>query len=1038
MKKVLLFIFSALIVFSTSTLAQETTITGTVSDASGSLPAVTVQIKGTTSGTVADFDGNYTITANQGDILVYSFVGFTTQEITVGSQTVINVTMVEDVAQLAEIVVIGYGQTTVKDATGSVAAVSAEDFNEGVISSPEQLIQGKTAGVQITSTSGAPGAGVELRIRGTNSVRSNNNPLFVVDGVPLGGGNTSAATADLGFGSNPDSNPLTFLNPADIASISVLKDASSAAIYGSRGANGVVFITTKKGRGAGAIEFGSTLSFSGTAKRYPLLKANEEPYFLSGVGQYGGDSKLQDYGANTDWQDYIFRTGISNKQHLGYSRGYTNGTIRASFGYEDQQGIIEESGLKRISGMLMGTRSLMDNKLNLSLKGIYSNVNMDNAPVNGSAGFQGDILGAAYSANPTWPTDEDFDAGGQIHPGNFLKKFQGTSKTDRAIVNFTADYKILDGLIFKATYGMDWSSGETVSIANAEGRNLGDAVFGNGLAGLGRLDKMSHLGEFTVNYNKKFGNSHLDIVAGYSIQSFRSQGLNATGWGFNSLDFNVMEADFLNGVEKLETLGTGDFIQQFGLTDDLRGGTETNGAFVNALIPTVETQYFSAPSGINVSSISGDRFDNTDYLQSYFGRVNYTLSDKYLVTVTVRADGSSRFGTDNRTGIFPSGAVAWKVHEEGFMPDAFSTLKVRGGYGVVGNQDGLGYGNYVRRERYGGIGIGNAGEINIPGLTTTGTVEPGLKWEETKQLSIGLDFGFFGEKLFGSFDYYDKETSDILIGLIPAQPSATDRIFRNFPALVTNEGWEFMLGGDVVSNDDALFTITGNVSHNDNLITDFAGQIPAGTIRGQGLSEAFAQMLAEGQPLFSYYVREFAGFDKDGQPIRDNQKFVGKSALPVWNAGLSLRFSYKNFNVSAYMSGQFDFWIYNNTRNAFFTAGAINNARNVTEDVLTSGESGSAEAAVSERFLEKGDFVRMQDLSIGYNVPVEGSNLFQSLRFTISAQNLFLITDYSGLDPEVSSQPGADDLKNGLPTAGIDYTAYPRARTFSIGLNAKF
>jgi iron complex outermembrane receptor protein len=247
-----------------------------------------------------------------------------------------------------------------------------------------------------------------------------------------------------------------------------------------------------------------------------------------------------------------------------------------------------------------------------------------------------------------------------------------------------------------------------------------------------------------------------------------------------------------------------------------------------------------------------------------------------------------------------------------------------------------------------------------------------------------------------------------------------------------------MLGGDIVSNDDALFTITGNVSHNDNLINDFAGQIPAGTIRGQGLSLAFSQILAEGQPLFSYYLREFVGFDKDGQPIRDNQKFVGKSALPVWNAGLSLRFSYKNFDISTYLAGQFDFWVYNNTRNAFFTAGAINNARNVTEDVLTSGEAGSAEAAVSERFLEKGDFVRMQDLTIGYSVPVEGSNLFQSLRFTFSAQNLFLITEYSGLDPEVSSQPGAGDLLNRLPTAGIDYTAYPRARTFSIGLNAKF
>lgn len=334
--------------------SQSRTVTGTVttSEDGSPIPAVNVVEKGTSNGTSTGVDGRYSITVSDGAILVFSFVGYESQEISVGSRTSIDVVLNPDITALTEIVVIGYGEVAVRDATGAVAAVTSEDFNAGVISSPEQLIQGKTAGVQITSTSGNPGAGVQLRIRGTNSIRSNNNPLFVVDGIPLSGG-VLPATPDVGYGSIADTNPLSFLNPSDIESISILKDASATAVYGSRGANGVVIITTKTGKGSGGrFDFSSNVSFSSPAKTYDLLGREE---YLDAIEQFGGDRVERDYGADTDWQDYIFRNSVSHAQNLSYSKGFATGAIRASLGYENQNGIVEHSYMKRLTGRINGS-----------------------------------------------------------------------------------------------------------------------------------------------------------------------------------------------------------------------------------------------------------------------------------------------------------------------------------------------------------------------------------------------------------------------------------------------------------------------------------------------------------------------------------------------------------------------------------------------------------------------------------------------------------------------------------------------------------
>jgi TonB-dependent SusC/RagA subfamily outer membrane receptor len=1017
----------------------------TSADDGSGIPGVNILEKGTSNGTVSDGDGNYTISVGANATLSFSFVGYTTQDVVVGSQSTVDVKMASDVTALSEVVVIGYGTVKAIDATGAVAAVKSEDFNGGVISSPEQLIQGKTAGVQITSTSGAPGAGVNLRIRGTTSIRSNNNPLFVVDGVPLAGGVTPAA-ADVGYGSNQDSNPLNFLNPNDIESMNILKDASATAIYGSRGANGVVLITTKTGKGQkGVFEFASSVSVASSLKKYDLLNG---PEFISAVARFGGDPIARNAGANTDWQDYILRTSISNKQNLSYSKSFKSGSVRASFGYEDQQGIVKNSSMQRLTGRINGTKSLLDDKLKLDLSLTLSGVTREDPPIGASAGFQGDLLGAAYSANPTWPTDPDFNPGGQRSPANMLKYYKSNGTTTRLLNNLSASYKITDGLIAKATYGLDYSTNETYTLVSGRASNAADGVTGFGQGQLNRNKNTNHLVELTLNYTKTINKIQIEAVGGYSFQSFGNKGVRVAGRGFTDfVDFRAMRDELRDsydaGNAAARYYAQGLDINNWGVSDVLLNspGLPTAGSFVSAFnggSGDFQQIYYARPRYVSLSGIGANFFDNTDFLQSYFGRANVTIAGKYLFTATLRADGSSRFGASNKYGIFPSGAFAWKLHEEDFMPDAFSTFKLRLGYGVVGNQDGLGYGEFIRRESYNDANLDQNRRIVVPGLRVLGSVAPNLRWEQTTQFSAGIDFGILGDKLSGSFDYYVKNTTDLLLRFNPPQPAVATQTFTNLNAIVENKGWEVALNYSAIDKEDVSLSFSGNISHNTNLLKDFGGVFDAGTIRGQGLSLAYAQRLTGGYPLFSYHLREFGGFDATGQPIGDNQTFVGKSALPTWNMGFSINARYKAFDLAAYFTGQFGQYVYNNTANAFFTAGSINVARNVTRDVLTSGESGSAEAAVSTRFLEKGDFVRMQNFTIGYNVPMGQNKFIKKLRFYLNGQNVFLITNYTGLDPEISSSPANGDLLNGLPTAGIDYAAYPRPRIFTLGLNASF
>jgi iron complex outermembrane receptor protein len=1036
-----IFLFSAI---TWAGVLQAQTVTGTVTEPNGPLPGANVLVKGTTNGTTTDFDGNYTINDVPSDAtLIFSYVGFAQQEIPVNGQSSINVLLEEDNNTLDEVVLIGYGQTTVRDATGSVSSVTSEDFNKGVITSPEQLIQGKTAGVQISESSGEPGAGVNVRIRGTNSIRSGNNPLFVVDGIPLTTGGTPGGDIS-GIGASAERNPLSFLNPNDIESISILKDASATAIYGSRGANGVIIIQTKSGRGAsdGVFEFNSTISYATPYNNYDLLDRDE---FLSAITSVGNDAKALDFGADSDFQKFYTRETSSTRSDLSYSKSYGTGNIRASFGYSLTNGIVENSDQEQISARLNINQRFFDDKLTLTGQFSLSRVNDQFAPISGGAGSTGDLIGASITANPTFPLDPNFAPGGNIlNPLSLLNNFSGIRHSDRFLANASAEYQLLDPLSVKVAVGYDKVNGETTAVTASSVIGL------NGVSNIGRgdyltADQENKLIEATLNFNKNFDNSSLDVVGGYSYQKFQRSGFGTRGAGFNTTNLSEM-------VDQMH--------DQYNIIDGLIQnrysvfGYGIDGTYINRLLPEINTTD-ELPANFDriiPAFISNYSYDNFDELQSYFMRANYTLADKYLFTGTFRADGSSTFGENERYGYFPSGAFGWQLHKEDFTGDAFSTLKLRLAAGIVGSQEGLAYGQFIFRTVAAGGSINN--DLNVlprPGTEIAGGFpNPDLKWEETTDYNIGVDFGFNQDRFNGTVNFYRRETRDLLLTTQVAAPGS-GTIFRNLPdGVIVNDGIELSLNYDFIRTENASFSTSFNIAYNDNRVEDILVPINAGPINGNGLTNAFAQRLEAGQPLYSYYMAKFTGFDPqtgnptyfdfDGDGIGDpdaDKFFIGQDAVPDVTAGFSLNATYKNFDFSTYFNGQFGFSVYNATANAFFSKSALLIGKNVTRDIIPTNENPGSTVAVSSRFLEKGDFVRLTTASFGYNIPLSGENLFKSMRLSLTGQNLFLFTGYSGLDPEISANTGNLNASN-IPSAGIDYAAYPRPLTVTFGLNATF
>lgn len=974
-----------LLLSSQLTFAQDNSVTGKIVDNGGrGLPGVSVSVKGTTRGTNSDADGNYKISASGASVLVYSFVGFESQEIAVGSKSTINVTLLEDNKTLNEVVVIGYGTAMKKDLTGAVNSIGTKDFNKGITTSPEQLLQGRVPGVAITQSNGEPGGAINIRIRGTSSVRNGNNPLFVVDGVPLAGDETSAGGDNSGIGSSSARNPLNFLNSNDIETMDILKDASATAIYGARGANGVVLITTKKGKGAkGTLEYSPSVGISNITQKYDLLSAAE----------YAKLQPANDKGARVDWQDVLFRTGVTQQHNLAYGSGDNTGNYRFSLGSLDQQGIMQRSSLNRISLTFNGNKKFINNKLNIGIQATVSQTKDGNIPVTDNAGYQGDLLGGILKSNPTQPI---YNPDGSLfqstnvaepNPQALLSLSKDDTKTLRTVGNINAEYEIIDGLKFKTVLGFDKSMSSRKA---AFSKDLGyQAIQNVGRLYLTDIQTDNNLMENYFTYNKKVGTINLSALLGYSYQSFEYtfQKVSATNFRTNDLDLMINNA------------ASADNSKGFG-------------------------------SQLNNTSYTKDE------LQSFFGRVNMDFG-ALVATATLRADGSTRFGTGNKYGYFPSAAIAYKLIEQGFIPkNVFSDLKVRVGYGVTGNQS-IPHNLYQQRQRYGdwnvnetatSIGGGSLSDVSFP--------NPNLKWESTGQFNAGIDFGFVGSKLSGSIDVYQKDTKNLLIQVASAQPALTPFVWKNLNADVFNSGVELALNYAAVDKANFGWDISFNAAYNKNIVKNYTGLINTGGISGQGLTGAFAERIANDQPLFAYFLREFGGYDENGNskyPNGDVQQFIGKSPLPSVTGGLTNNFRYKNFTMSLFFNGVFGNYIYNNTANAYFTKGSYNNGRNVTRNVPGLAEGAFNAPDVSTRFLENGSFVRLQNVNLGYRFNV-GKSALSNLRVYLTGQNLFVITNYTGQDPEVNTNKSL----SGVPSYGIDYTAYPRARTFTLGANLTF
>lgn len=1004
----------SLFVLVASASAQTKTVNGKVTDSKGEgVPSATVLVKGTKVSTTTGTDGSFKLSGvpANASTLVISSVGFGTKEVSISGKDDVAVSLETQNAALNEVVVIGYGTRKVKDATGSVASITTKDFNRGQISTPEQLIQGRTPGVSITPSSGEPGAAAVINIRGSASIRGSQEPLYVVDGVPISSGGTSGTSSGV-EGSSTPKNPLMFLNPADIESITILKDASSAAIYGSRGANGVIIITTKAGKGRkGSFQFSATTSVANTAKRYDLLNAKD---FLAAVKKANVDAgtpeadaatavKLVDKGYDTDWQDEIFRTGISQNYNLGWGFNRGSTALRLSGSYDDQQGIIEKSGLKRLTGRANFTQKFLKDKLKFDATVSLSNVKNEYPPLTNNAGYQGSLMGAAITFNPTFPTKNPdgsyFDPkDGNRNPAAMLAYFDDKDNINRFLTNLGLTYKIANDLSYKVTVGYDNSKSERLSFAdprlsasafggtnNVFGKNLQNPIEKNGRTVKQNRTLKSFLIEHTLTYDKAFNNGHvINAIAGYSYQNTESDYKAKVGWGLNTP----------------VTAPTDVFIKDFN-------------NFKN---------YYDFVPG----------WEKTE-LQSVFGRINYTINEKYFLTGTLRIDGSSKFGTENKYGTFPAFAVKWRLLNEDFLSPlkkAFSDFSLRANYGILGSQDGIGaYDAIDLQQTY----IGNSGQPETQFLHQG---NKDLKWEQAATTGIGIDYTLLNNRFSGTIDWFNTKRKNILFyGPVPGGFSASSYYFSNLPGYVLNRGLEFSFNYKAITHKNFTWEVNYNMTFLHNEVREMNVIVNTGAVSGQGLSGAYAQTIKDDYSLFTWKMPIFYGYDLEGFARYGDQKdhLVG-SALPKFNAGLTNSFTLGNWSASVFVNASTGFYIYNNTANALFLKGSIKTAHNVTYSVANSNENPINPGSVSTRFLEKGDFIRIANANISYAFEMKPKSAIKSLSVFASGQNLALFTNYSGLDPEVN----VDKELGGYPSRGFDYVGYPKARTFTFGVNLGF
>ncbi len=966
--------------------AQQKTITGTVMSKEGTpLSDASVTVVGQKTGVRTGSDGTFSInvpaTAKQ---LTISYVGSETQNITIVNASKVAVVLETNSQALENVVVIGYGSVRKKDLTGAVASVQAKDFNKGTYTAPDQLIQGKAAGVLVINNTGQPGGATTVRIRGTSSIRGGNQPLFVIDGVPLSGGSARPGGNGASFGSD-GGNPLNFINPNDIASIEILKDASATAIYGSRGANGVVIVTTKRGKsGVPQIDFSASTGISNVLKKLEVLNADEYRKTLGdyNVGTDSATGRLKgDFGQSSNAFDAITRTALTQNYNVAVGGGTENGRYRISAGYLDQQGIIKSSELKKITASLTTNFKFLENKkLGLDISILVSQTDENIAPISQFVGFEGNLISQALQWNPTRllkdPNTDSavVDKGAStINPVAQLAYYNDKAVVNTIIASISPSYKITNELEYKFLYSVNRQvggrHGEVNRILNVQG------VEGRGLAFVGSQEQTNTQITNTLNYNKQISSAlSLNALAGHEFLTFDSRGN-----GQNARDFNNFGLDYYNYLQYSTSADRSTF------------------AFISPI----------------------------SELQSFFARAILNYKDKYFFTGTYRADGSTKFGKNNKYGYFPSVALAWNVSQEDFLANnrTINNLKFRLGWGETGNQEfpaGAALDRYVLEQQR----VRRANFANAD-----------LKWETSATTNVGIDFSIFNNRLSGSVDYFYKKTSDVLFEQTIVQPAPSGKIWLNIPGNVINKGVEVMLTGAVIRNENVNWNISGNASFLKNNVTEVKGTYETGELRGQGFSDVRAQRVVSGQPLNVWYLRRFEGIDKaTGQSIYSdggNTLYYSGSPNPTMLLGLSSDFSYKKFSASVSMNGTFGHYLFNNTSASVLGIGNLG-TRNIAKSLLGGSvqEAISNAPAPSTRNLEKGNYIKMQNASLGYRVGDIGKSI-KNLYISVTGQNLFVITKYTGFDPEVNTDAGFE----GIPSLGVEYIPYPSARTFQVGIN---
>jgi iron complex outermembrane receptor protein len=842
--------------------------------------------------------------------------------------------------------------------------------------------------VQIINNSGAPGGSTTVRIRGASSIRAGNQPLFVIDGVPLD--NSSARPGgggDLGFGGGSQgTNPLNFINPNDIASIDVLKDASATAIYGSRGANGVVLITTRKGQsGAPRIEFNASAGISQVMKKLKVLSASE---YREALSKYNlGDAN--DEKADVDAFDAITRTGVAQNYNVAVSAGSEAGRYRLSLGYLDQEGVVRKSDLKKYTANLSGSFRFMESKrLGLDVNLLTSQTLDNTAPISTNSGFRGSLIGQALQWNPTKPLRRpdgslNVNIGGDVY--NPLAVSEATndfSKVTQILASISPSFRITKDLEYKLIASVNYGVGDRKTwIANFINFNdprpiqrqvdaQGNVTNLGGYARLANNETTTQQITNTLSYNSAITSAlNLNAVIGTEYLKFnnRNNDLNATG-------FPNVPYPYYNFFQSADE-------------DEIRHG------------------FYVSP---------------TSELQSYFGRATVNLSDKYLLTATLRADGSSKFGENNRYGYFPSFAAAWNISNEDFFANDFaSNLKLRLGWGKTGNQE---FPAGASQRRY---------NVTFGGTSRDQLENPDLKWETSTTTNAGLDYTILRNKFFGSIDWFRKTTEDILfLADAPDPVIGGGRKWVNLPGQVLNTGVELSLNTTIINNQRLNWEFGVNATYLKNELRNFGSPLETGEINGQGLSEVRSQLFTNGQPLNVFYLKSYGGIDKSSgiAIVPDEKSYVGDPNPDVL-LGISTRASYGKLGLEINMNGAFGHQIYNNTANAILTINNLGIGRNTTATAINSGESLASPISASTRYLENGNYLKLANATLSYRLGnvsfIRNSNIF------ITGQNLFVITNYSGFDPEVNTDKTFQDL----PSFGIEYTPYPSARTITLGVN---